>query len=496
LFGENDDSSQLLYESLFRPSNGRYYCDGSAPTARTVCLDTEPKVIESCLAQASTSTASWKYDPKSVLFRHGGAGNNWALGYAMASGEFLEKSLECIRRELEHCDDQTGLVFLHSLAGGTGSGLGTHITEACEDMFATSFRSNIVVAPHHFGEVVVQHYNAMLCLSKVHDSSDGIILFENEMAQLLSKEMHGIEKPLLKDLNQVIASNLLTLFLPKRTPTITNSPFRGTVGHQHFFDDLSFLCAHPGYRFAQIRLTPQTSKRSIEFTFDSWTALLKTIQRMQLSSTLLERHVRPEINALIRRREQVLEMGRPSPTLIDDDKIVLNKSLASIVSCHGEQSDVACQKLAIPHFDPLENNNNINNSNRLITPKKSSIQVDGSVAFTARTRGTITTAAAEQQLQLYNEYHECHSDILTTVEQSNLRFQCSPFLVNRYKRSVSTLSNDQAILPILQRSLLKCHDMFEVGAYVHQYTSNGMDYDDFLTAFHSVGSIVHNYANL
>jgi hypothetical protein len=35
--------------------------------------------------------------------------------------------------------------------------------------------------PYHFGEVVVQHYNSVLCLSKVAQASQSILLFENEV---------------------------------------------------------------------------------------------------------------------------------------------------------------------------------------------------------------------------------------------------------------------------------------------------------------------------
>ena len=50
-------------------------------------------------------------------YRHGGAGNNWALGYQMASGEFLQKSIDLITREIEHCDYAKTLVIMHSVAG-------------------------------------------------------------------------------------------------------------------------------------------------------------------------------------------------------------------------------------------------------------------------------------------------------------------------------------------------------------------------------------------
>ena len=55
--------------------------------------------------------------------------------------------------------------LVHSLAGGTSSDLGTRVTESCGDEFPDVTRVNLAVSPYHFGEVAVQHYNALLSLS-------------------------------------------------------------------------------------------------------------------------------------------------------------------------------------------------------------------------------------------------------------------------------------------------------------------------------------------
>lgn len=87
--------------------------------ARAVCLDTEPKVIHECMAVAN-QIGEWSLDPKSAVYRHGGAGNNWAMGYRMCCGEFLETAVNLVRREIEMCDFNPVLLSTHSMAGGTG----------------------------------------------------------------------------------------------------------------------------------------------------------------------------------------------------------------------------------------------------------------------------------------------------------------------------------------------------------------------------------------
>ena len=72
----------------------------------------------------------------------------------------------------------------------------------------------------------------------------------------------------------------------------------------------------------------------------------------------------------------------------------------------------------------------------------------------------------------------------------------SPHTVNGYRRSVSALSNSQAVLPLLQRAAKHSSALFRVGAYVHQYQQHGVEEEDFIRAFRTVGQIVENYRSL
>ena len=194
----------------------------------------------------------WAYDPSSCAYRHGGAGNNWAMGYQMCSGKFLETSVDCIRRELEHCDLPPSILISHSIGGGTGSGLGTKITEVAADEFPDVTRLNAAVMPYHFGEVIVQHYNSVLCLSKIAHNSDGIMLFDNEIAHDMCKNGFGKDRPVLKDLNLAIAMGLVSTFLPKNAPMGSRSPRSSSLPMQ-----IADMCAHPGYRFMDVKFVPQ-----------------------------------------------------------------------------------------------------------------------------------------------------------------------------------------------------------------------------------------------
>jgi hypothetical protein len=184
------------------------------------------------------------------------------------SGEFLEIALDMVRREIEHCDYNPILLSLHSLAGGTGSGLGARMTLALRDEYRYNTRANLAILPYHFGEVVVQHYNALLSLSTITSASHGVLLFENEVAQQLCKTMKGNSRPSLHDINAVISANIVPILLPKIN--VTNRHTSVCLDR-----DLEHLCCHPGYRILDVKTTPQTSDSSVQFTFDAWSALLR-----------------------------------------------------------------------------------------------------------------------------------------------------------------------------------------------------------------------------
>ncbi len=144
--------------------------DGAAvPVARSVLVDMEPKVIWQVVERASRSRepGRWRYQPGGSFAQASGAGNNWAYGFAVHGPAASDAVMELVRKEVEHCDRLGGLMLLQSLAGGTGSGVGTYLTETLRDHYPHANLLNHTVWPYESGEVIVQHYNAMLTLAKV-----------------------------------------------------------------------------------------------------------------------------------------------------------------------------------------------------------------------------------------------------------------------------------------------------------------------------------------
>ena len=71
---------------------------------------------------------AWAYDRDAAFFGKRGAGNNWAFGYSHYGNEMTEHILNMMQRVSEKMEQRLASFFVAmSLAGGTGSGLGTKV---------------------------------------------------------------------------------------------------------------------------------------------------------------------------------------------------------------------------------------------------------------------------------------------------------------------------------------------------------------------------------
>jgi len=60
----------------------------------------------------------------------------------MCDEEYLEVAIDCIRHQVELCDSLPIFLLINSIGGGTGSGLGSRITEVIADKVSLFFEMN------------------------------------------------------------------------------------------------------------------------------------------------------------------------------------------------------------------------------------------------------------------------------------------------------------------------------------------------------------------
>merc|ERR1711881_618924 len=101
--------------------------------------------------------------PDNFCFASNGAGNNWAKGHYTEGAELIDSVIERTRKEAEDCDCPQGFQVMHSLGGGTGSGMGTLVLLKLRDNYPDRITSTYSIFPSpKVSDTVVEPYNAVL----------------------------------------------------------------------------------------------------------------------------------------------------------------------------------------------------------------------------------------------------------------------------------------------------------------------------------------------
>eukprot|EP00796_Vickermania_ingenoplastis_P012927 gene12927-8784_t len=222
-----------------KPHNGASPFFTSSGFARCVLVDAEPKVVHGVLKRHPHFIRT-----ENVIFGQSGRGNNWGLGYygvndprskrheGKSAGEtrafrnlhkgqrvaddgLFSNALRAIHNETRRTgdlDDFEAIVLLHSLSGGTGSGLASRLAErirlyfveppdgepevdevheekmrridGLDGMLTDKRRAryfiSIPLAPMAVGELATQGINATLTLHVLLQKVDAILLLRND----------------------------------------------------------------------------------------------------------------------------------------------------------------------------------------------------------------------------------------------------------------------------------------------------------------------------
>jgi tubulin gamma len=151
-----------------------YQADDEHYIPRALLIDLEPRVINAI----QSSDMRNLYNPENMFIAEegGGAGNNWANGYSQGEKN-LEAVAEMVDREADGSDSLEGFVLCHSIAGGTGSGMGSRILEELNDKYPKKLIQTYSVFPNQgeTSDVVVQPYNSILTLKRLTLNADCVV---------------------------------------------------------------------------------------------------------------------------------------------------------------------------------------------------------------------------------------------------------------------------------------------------------------------------------
>ena len=144
---------------------------------RAVWADTEPKVLARVAAYARAHCAS-DAEPPCVVSGRRGRGGNWAYGASDTAS--VDAIADKVRRLVERSCVRASFTVLHSVAGGSGAGLGSAVIACLRTTYPHHRIISVALLPFNAGETPLQHYNTVLCAAVLQENADMVMAFAND----------------------------------------------------------------------------------------------------------------------------------------------------------------------------------------------------------------------------------------------------------------------------------------------------------------------------
>ncbi len=203
-----------------------YQADDEHYVPRALLIDLEPRVV----GGIQSSEYRKLYNPENCFVAPGGggAGNNWALGYNQ--GEQKEEELmDMIDREAEGGDSLEAFSLCHSVAGGTGSGLGSFLLEKLNDRYPKKLIQTYSVFPNQneSSDVVVQPYNTILALKRLTLHADSVVVLDNTALNRIAVDRLRVDNPTFEHVNSLVSTVMAAATTTLRYPGYMNNDLVG-----------------------------------------------------------------------------------------------------------------------------------------------------------------------------------------------------------------------------------------------------------------------------
>lgn len=200
-------------EDLLLANHRCFVEQNGAIQANAVLLGTEKVVLNRRLG---SSGRLWRYGDARFVASPA-LGDNFAAAFDEHSEDDLCTIVEVIRQMIEGHERLGSILALLSLAGGTGTGLGSRVVQEFKDQYPRSTIICAAVWPFASpSETPLQPYNTVLGLSYLQDSADAVLLLGNDNLLKIAEKRQRPRRPTLEDMNSAGAGQLACLLLPSQ----------------------------------------------------------------------------------------------------------------------------------------------------------------------------------------------------------------------------------------------------------------------------------------
>ena len=142
-------------------------------------------------------------------------------------------------------------MLLHSIAGGTGSGLGSYLLERLNDRYPKKLIQTYSVFPNSSeGDVVVQPYNSLLALKRLANHADSVVVLDNQALTRIAADRLHVQNASFSQTNQLVSTVMAASTQTLRYPGYMNNDLVSIVAS---------LIPTPRCHFLMTSYTPFTS---------------------------------------------------------------------------------------------------------------------------------------------------------------------------------------------------------------------------------------------
>ena len=178
---------------------------------------------------------------QNLAFAQSGTGNNWAKGHYTEGAEMADEILDMTRKESEMCDSLHAFQIIHSLGGGTGSGLGTLLIDKLREEYPTKQNCSFTVMPHiTVTSGPTDPYNVVFAMHHLIENTDTVMCLDNKALFDICYNNLKLSSPKYEDVNHIAQAALSGITCSLRFPGNLNSDMRKLAMNLQLFPRLHF----------------------------------------------------------------------------------------------------------------------------------------------------------------------------------------------------------------------------------------------------------------